>query len=67
MNIELLENRRGLYEIWVDKDCIREILRKANEPSAQYKARCEGEFDQYVADMKRLQDHGPKKIKSVTI
>ena len=67
MNIELLENKRGLYEIWVDRECIREITRRVNEPLTQYKGRAESEFDQYIEDMRRLQNHGPKKIKSVTL
>lgn len=67
MQIELLENKKGLYEIWCDKDCIKEIWRNVNEPMSSYKVRAEREFEQYVESMRRLQSGGPKKIKSITI
>jgi hypothetical protein len=70
MQIELLENKRGLYEIWCDKDCVREIPRKVNEPTSQYKGRCESEFNYYVEQMRSFNSgkgSGPKTVKSVTI
>jgi hypothetical protein len=67
MQIELLENKRGAYEIWTDGACIREIPRNLDEPMNQYKGRCNNEFEYYVEQMKTLQSKGPKKVRSITI
>jgi ribosomal protein S4 len=67
MQIELLQNKKGLYEIWADKDCIIEIRRGATESQAAYSERSERQFDAYVEQMRSIQSSTPKKIKSATI
>jgi hypothetical protein len=68
MQIELLQNKKGLYEIWCDNKCVREIPRKVNEPAGQYQGRAESEYDYYVEQMRRLNQGGQSKtVKKTTI
>jgi hypothetical protein len=68
MQIELLQNKKGLYEIWCDRECVREIPRRNVDTFEQYTKRAEAEYDNYVDQMKRIQQGGAsKKIKSTTI
>lgn len=68
MEIELIQNKKNIYEIWCDRNCVHEILRHQGESASAYQYRAEREFETYCESMRRLKSGDTSKtIRKVSI
>lgn len=70
MDIELIKNKKGIYEIWVDNQFVYEIKKRPDLNLKQYEDKAHADFDTYVANVKSLSERTsqqPKTVKKVSI